>query len=65
VRTKIEASLRETSADGGSAPSVRFTGSVGLAVYPGDAVDSEALVKYADRDMYLRKAARNDPPRSG
>ena len=34
-----------------------FTGSVGLAVYPGDAADAEALFKHADRDMYLRKAA--------
>ena len=57
VRAKVEASLGEASADSQGKSSVRFTGSVGLAVYPGDAADAEALVKRADRDMYLRKAA--------
>jgi diguanylate cyclase len=57
VRAKVEASLGEASADSQGKLSVRFTGSVGLAVYPGDAADAEALVKHADRDMYLRKAA--------
>jgi len=57
VRAKVESSLGEASADGQGTHSVRFTGSVGLAVYPGDAADAEALVKHADRDMYLRKAA--------
>ncbi len=59
VRAKVEASLREASADGSGlddARSVRFTGSVGLAVYPGEAEDAERLVKQADREMYLRKA---------
>jgi diguanylate cyclase (GGDEF)-like protein len=57
VRAKIEASLGDATADSQGKNSVRFTGSVGLAVYPGDAADAEALVKHADRDMYLRKAA--------
>lgn len=57
VREKVEQSLGDASADGQGTQSVRFTGSVGLAVYPGDAADAEALVKHADRDMYLRKAA--------
>ncbi len=57
VRAKVEASLGEASADSQGKSSVSFTGSVGLAVYPGDAADAEALVKHADRDMYLRKAA--------
>jgi diguanylate cyclase (GGDEF)-like protein len=60
VRNKIEAALREASADGDGARSVRFTGSVGLAVYPGDATDAEALVKHADHDMYLRKSVTKD-----
>ncbi len=57
VRAKVEAALSEVSANGRDQQSVIFTGSVGLAVYPGDAADPEALVKFADRDMYLRKKA--------
>jgi diguanylate cyclase (GGDEF)-like protein len=57
VRSKVEASLRDAIADGPGAQRVRFTGSVGLAVYPGDAEDAEHLVKQADREMYLRKSA--------
>jgi diguanylate cyclase (GGDEF)-like protein len=57
VRAKIEASLRDATADGRGSASVRFAGSVGLAVFPGDADDAEGLVKQADREMYLRKSA--------
>ncbi len=57
VRAKVEASLSEATADAQGKNSVGFSGSVGLAVYPGDAGDAQALVKQADRDMYLRKAA--------
>jgi diguanylate cyclase (GGDEF)-like protein len=55
VRAKVEGNLRDASAHGG-ARRVSFTGSVGLAVYPGDAENAESLVKQADREMYLRKS---------
>lgn len=57
VRAKIENSLRNAAAEGVGARRVHFTGSVGLAVYPGDAEDAERLIKQADREMYQRKAA--------
>jgi diguanylate cyclase (GGDEF)-like protein len=62
VRAKVEATLRgaTVAAIGGDKDSrtVRFAGSVGLAVFPGDGEDAAALIKHADEEMYRRKAAR-------
>lgn len=61
VRSKIEAELRSASIGGSGQNSLQLAGSVGLAIYPGDAHGAEELVKQADREMYLRKAvARGD-----
>jgi diguanylate cyclase (GGDEF)-like protein len=56
VREKIETQLRgaATSRDA-SGRSVAFSGSVGLALFPGDADDADTLIKTADREMYQRK----------
>lgn len=53
VRRNVESALADASAD-----QLRFGGSVGLAVFPGDAEDADGLIKQADRDMYERKHAR-------
>ena len=34
------------------------TASIGIAIFPNDAVDSEALMKKADMDMYRKKGSR-------
>lgn len=55
VRTQVEARLREPmTLDGGEQLTVRG-GSVGLAVYPDDAVTALELIQAADVDMYRRK----------
>src|SRR5208337_524403 len=36
------------------------TASVGIAIFPNDAVDAEALMKKADADMYRNKRGRQD-----
>ncbi len=58
VRAKVEATLREATAAGDGARTVRYAGSVGLAVYPGEGGDAAALIKHADEEMYRRKSAR-------
>ncbi len=60
VRAKVEATLREATAagEGDGARTVRYAGSVGLAVYPGEGDDASALIKHADEEMYRRKTAR-------
>jgi diguanylate cyclase (GGDEF)-like protein len=62
VRAKVEATLRGATVaaigDEQGSRTVRFAGSVGLAVFPGDGDDAAALVKHADEEMYRRKAAR-------
>jgi diguanylate cyclase (GGDEF)-like protein len=64
VRAKVEATLRGAAVavigDDQGSRSVRFAGSVGLAVYPGDGEDAGALIKHADEEMYRRKAARRN-----
>jgi diguanylate cyclase (GGDEF)-like protein len=62
VRAKVEATLRGATVaaegDDKGSRTVRFAGSVGLAVFPGDGEDASALIKHADEEMYRRKAAR-------
>jgi diguanylate cyclase (GGDEF)-like protein len=62
VRAKVEATLRGATVaaigDDEGSRTVRFAGSVGLAVFPGDGEDAAALIKHADEEMYRRKAAR-------
>jgi diguanylate cyclase (GGDEF)-like protein len=62
VRAKVEATLRGATVaaigDDQGSRTVRFAGSVGLAVFPGDGEDAAALIKHADEEMYRRKAAR-------
>jgi diguanylate cyclase (GGDEF)-like protein len=64
VRAKVEATLRGATVaaigDEQGSRTVRFAGSVGLAVFPGDGDDAAALVKHADEEMYRRKAARRE-----
>jgi diguanylate cyclase (GGDEF)-like protein len=66
VREKVEAQLRGSAAnDDASGRTVAFSGSVGLALFPGDADDADTLVKTADREMYQRKAAARVAAGSG
>ncbi len=63
VREKIELQLVDAAMTGdGGGRSVPFSGSVGLALFPGDADDADALIKIADREMYQRKAAASAGP---
>jgi len=57
VRLHIEAVLVEPLASLGDSPGARALGgaAVGLALYPGDGDDAEALIRHADHDMYARK----------
>src|SRR5208337_4538643 len=36
------------------------TASIGIAIFPNDAVDAETLMKKADMDMYRKKGSRQD-----
>ena len=57
VRTNLEASLcLPLSALATLAPEMSTQGaSIGLAMFPEDALDADMLVKHADVDMYARK----------
>ncbi len=57
VRVHIEDVLYEPLTSLGGSPSARDLGgaAVGLARYPGDGDDAEALIRHADHDMYARK----------
>jgi diguanylate cyclase (GGDEF)-like protein len=58
VREKIEAQLNRLALSiDASGRSVAFSGSVGLALFPGDADSADSLIKAADREMYQRKGA--------
>lgn len=56
IRRAVEAALfpGEENLDSG-----RLTVSGGIAVYPGDAEDAEALIESADRNLYRAKERRN------
>jgi diguanylate cyclase (GGDEF)-like protein len=68
VRAKVEATLRGATVAAEGDPrgerSVRFAGSVGLAVHPGDGDDAATLIKRADEEMYQRKVARRSSSES-
>jgi diguanylate cyclase (GGDEF)-like protein len=57
VRVHIEDVLYEPLKSLGDSPGARELGgaAVGLALYPGDGDDAEALIRHADHDMYGRK----------
>jgi diguanylate cyclase (GGDEF)-like protein len=65
VRVHIEDVLYEPLKSLGDSPGVReLSGAaVGLALYPGDGDDAEALIRHADHDMYGRKRAAREPAR--
>ncbi len=58
VADKIRAVLRAPFLLGGH--QVTLTASVGITVFPGDAGDTETLIKYADTAMYRAKQAGRD-----
>jgi diguanylate cyclase (GGDEF)-like protein len=57
VRLHIEGVLCEPLKSLGDSPGARELrgAAVGLALYPGDGEDAEALIRHADHDMYTRK----------
>ncbi len=61
VRTFVETSLSrpwiDRRGDAATAAPIMIAGSVGMALYPEDGADADALVKAADVDMYHRKTA--------
>lgn len=57
IRTAVANSLAQPPAAGEQASAFAFTGSVGLAIFPGDGDDAATVLKLADRDMYARKSA--------
>jgi diguanylate cyclase (GGDEF)-like protein/PAS domain S-box-containing protein len=58
VVEKIRESLRRPfTLDGHE---VTLTGSIGISVYPDDALDADSLIKYADTAMYRAKEAGRD-----
>ncbi len=62
VRTAIEFAISEPITID-SETSLTAKASIGLALYPDDATDSDSLIKAADRAMYVRKKAIPKKPR--
>lgn len=59
VRGHLESSLREPlAALRGLTQDAPAGAALGLAVYPEDGEDADALVRAADHDMYRRKTSR-------
>lgn len=61
VARKIEAQMHAPLHHEGLPPIVPRV-SIGLALYPGDGADAQALLAHADRLMYERKRGRRDAP---
>ena len=59
VAKKIIAALAAPFQLGSQQQSVDIGTSIGIAVYPADACDADALVKAADAAMYNAKQVRN------
>jgi diguanylate cyclase (GGDEF)-like protein len=59
VRAQLEAALREPVEVHPGQPGVVLGGSVGLALYLGDASEPADLIRAADSDMYRRKPVGN------
>ena len=59
VARKIHAALAAPFLLGSSKHSVNIGTSIGIAVYPADAWDADALVRAADAAMYSAKQAGN------
>lgn len=67
IQQEVERYARETvplASAGQAAPGSAFGVSVGVASYPDDAVDIEALLARADSDMYRDKRARKQSHRA-
>mgnify|MGYP000346623252 CR=1 FL=1 len=64
VRRNVEAMLREplVGVRGEGDAELAVSAAVGLALYPGDGHNVDALIARADADMYTRKAGKGRRP---
>ncbi|WP_088284222.1 GGDEF domain-containing protein [Ideonella sp. A 288] len=61
IRTQLEHRLREPLDIAPAHLMVVVGGTIGLAIYPRDGADADALIEAADRDMYARKPTASAP----
>ena len=57
-RAGAASGISETAVELGGALGISILGSIGIAIYPTDAQDADALIKTADAAMYSAKQAK-------